>query len=54
MANGLVGLGCPARAAADGQDVRIGGGPTVVRDFVAAGLVDLMHLHLTSTAKRPS
>ena len=33
-----------ARAAADGKDVRIGGGPTVVRDFVAAGLVD--HLHL--------
>ncbi|MCK0112981.1 dihydrofolate reductase family protein [Ornithinimicrobium sp. F0845] len=33
-----------ARAAADGLDVRIGGGPTVVRDFVAAGLVD--HLHL--------
>jgi dihydrofolate reductase len=33
-----------AREAADGPDVRIGGGPTVVRDFVAAGLVD--HLHL--------
>jgi RibD domain-containing protein len=33
-----------ARDAADGQDVRIGGGPTVVRDFLAAGLVD--HLHL--------
>ena len=25
-------------------DVRIGGGPTVVRDFLAAGLVDHMHL----------
>ena len=33
-----------ARTAAGGLDVRIGGGPTVVRDFVAAGLVD--HLHL--------
>ncbi|WP_141015001.1 dihydrofolate reductase family protein [Nocardioides sambongensis] len=33
-----------AREAAAGQDVRIGGGPSVVRDFVAAGLVD--HLHL--------
>jgi dihydrofolate reductase len=33
-----------AREAADGQDVRIGGGPTVVRAFVAAGLVDHMHL----------
>jgi dihydrofolate reductase len=32
-----------AREAADGKDVRIGGGPTVVRDFLAAGLVD--HLH---------
>ena len=33
-----------ARSAAGGQDVRIGGGATVVRDFVLAGLVD--HLHL--------
>jgi dihydrofolate reductase len=33
-----------ARAAADGGDVRIGGGPTVVREFLAAGLVDHMHL----------
>jgi len=33
-----------ARAAADGQDIRIGGGATVVRDFLAAGLVDHMHL----------
>src|SRR5262249_8481188 len=33
-----------ARAAADGQDVRIGGGATVVRDFLAAGLID--HLHV--------
>ena len=33
-----------AREAADGKDVRIGGGPTVVRDFLAAGLVDQMHL----------
>ena len=33
-----------AREAAGGEDVRIGGGPTVVRDFLAAGLVDQMHL----------
>ncbi len=33
-----------ARAAADGKDVRIGGGSTVVRDYLAAGLVDQMHL----------
>jgi dihydrofolate reductase len=33
-----------ARDAADGQDVRIGGGPTILRDFLAAGLVDDMHI----------
>jgi dihydrofolate reductase len=33
-----------ARQLAGGRDVRIGGGPTVVRDFLAAGLVD--HLHV--------
>jgi dihydrofolate reductase len=33
-----------AREAAAGQDVRIGGGPTVVRDFLAAGLVDQLHI----------
>jgi dihydrofolate reductase len=33
-----------AREAADGQDVRIGGGPTMLREFLGAGLVD--HLHV--------
>jgi dihydrofolate reductase len=33
-----------ARAAANGLDVRLGGGATMIRDFVAAGLVD--HLHV--------
>jgi dihydrofolate reductase len=33
-----------AREAAAGRDVRIGGGPSVVRAFLAAGLID--HLHL--------
>src|SRR4029077_12854810 len=32
-----------ARDAADGQDVRLGGGVTMIRDFLAAGLVDHMH-----------
>ena len=32
-----------AREAAGDQDVRIGGGATVVRDFLAAGLVDQAH-----------
>ena len=33
-----------ARQAARGQDVRIGGGPTTIREFVKAGLVDQMHI----------
>ena len=33
-----------AGEAADGQDVRIGGGATTIRDFLAAGLVDHMHV----------
>jgi dihydrofolate reductase len=33
-----------ARAAAKDQDVRLGGGATMIRDFVAAGLVDHMHI----------
>jgi dihydrofolate reductase len=33
-----------ARGAADGKNVRIGGGATVIRDFLAAGLVDHMHV----------
>jgi dihydrofolate reductase len=33
-----------AREAAGGQDVRLGGGATTLRDFLAAGLVDHMHV----------
>lgn len=33
-----------ARAAAPGQDVRLGGGATVIREFLLAGLVDYMHV----------
>lgn len=33
-----------AREAANGLDVRIGGGPSTVRQFLQAGLVDFMHL----------
>jgi dihydrofolate reductase len=36
-----------AREAANGQDVRVGGGATVIRDFLAAGLID--HLHAVVT-----
>lgn len=33
-----------AREAAAGQDVRLGGGVTLIREFLAAGLVDFMHI----------
>jgi dihydrofolate reductase len=33
-----------ALAAAGGKDVRIGGGPTVVREYLQAGLVDRLHV----------
>jgi dihydrofolate reductase len=33
-----------AREAANGRDVRLGGGPTTIREFLAAGLVDHMHI----------
>ena len=33
-----------AREAADGRDVRIGGGPATVREFLAADLIDVLHL----------
>jgi dihydrofolate reductase len=33
-----------ARAAAGDKDVRIGGGPTTIREFLTAGLIDHMHI----------
>ena len=33
-----------ARQAAGDRDVRIGGGPTIVRDFLAADLIDVLHV----------
>jgi dihydrofolate reductase len=33
-----------ALEAAGGLDVQIGGGPTVVRDFLGAGLIDILHV----------
>jgi len=38
-----------AREAAQGKDVRIGGGPATVRQYLQAGLVDEMHLALAPT-----
>ena len=36
-----------AASAAGGKDVRIGGGPTVVRAYLEAGLVDRLHVAIT-------
>ncbi len=36
-----------AREAAAGKDVRVGGGPTTVREFLRAGLVDQLHVAIT-------
>ncbi|MGY0387586.1 dihydrofolate reductase family protein [Nocardioides sp. WG-D5] len=36
-----------AQEAADGQDVRLGGGPSSIRDYLAAGLVDHLHVAVT-------
>jgi dihydrofolate reductase len=36
-----------AKAAAKGLDVRVGGGPTTVRSFIDAGLVDDLHVVVT-------
>ncbi len=33
-----------ARAAADGMDVRIGGGPSTIQQYLRAGLVDELHI----------
>ena len=33
-----------AQAVADGRDIRIGGGPSTVRQFLQADLIDFMHL----------
>jgi len=36
-----------AESAAGGKDIRIGGGPTVVRAYLKAGLVDSLHVAIT-------
>lgn len=38
-----------ATEAADGRDVRLGGGVATIREYLVAGLVDEMHLALTPT-----
>ena len=38
-----------AKAAAQGRDVRIGGGAATIRQYLAAGLIDELHLALSPT-----
>jgi len=33
-----------ARQAADGRDIRIGGGPSTIREFLSADLIDYLHI----------
>jgi dihydrofolate reductase len=40
----LAGFNLDVREAAAGQDVRIGGGPSSIRQFLAADLIDHMHV----------
>lgn len=36
-----------AARVAEGKDIRIGGGPSLVRDYLKAGLVDILHVAIT-------
>ncbi|MEW2388798.1 dihydrofolate reductase family protein [Streptomyces venezuelae] len=40
-----------AKEAAQGKDVRLGGGPTIVREFLEAGLVDTLHVAVVGQMK---
>jgi dihydrofolate reductase len=44
VTDGIESAYAQARAAANGKDVRLGGGVTTVREYLQAGLVDEMHL----------
>jgi dihydrofolate reductase len=44
VTNGIVSALKEAKAAAGGKDVKIGGGISTVRQYLAAGLIDEMHL----------
>jgi dihydrofolate reductase len=39
-----------AREAAQGKDVRLGGGATTIRQFLDAGLVDTLHMAISPVA----
>src|SRR6202034_1526147 len=44
VTDGIAGAFALARAAADGKDIRLGGGVATIREYLRAGLVDEMHL----------
>jgi dihydrofolate reductase len=48
VTNGIQAALARAREAAAGKDVRVGGGVSTIRQYLSAGLVDEMHLALTT------
>jgi dihydrofolate reductase len=44
VTDGIAGAFALAREAADGKDIRLGGGVATIREYLRAGLVDEMHL----------
>jgi dihydrofolate reductase len=47
VTDGIESAYAQARAAANGKDMRLGGGVATVREYLAAGLVDEMHLAIS-------
>lgn len=47
VTDGIESAWAQARAAANGKDVRLGGGVATIREFLEAGLVDEMHLAIS-------
>lgn len=47
ITNGIESAYAQARQAANGKDMRLGGGAATIREFVRAGLVDELHLAIS-------
>jgi dihydrofolate reductase len=47
VTDGIASAYAQARQAANGKDMRLGGGVATVREFLQAGLVDEMHLAIS-------
>jgi dihydrofolate reductase len=43
-----------ARDAADGQDIRLGGGVAVIQQYLQAGLIDEMHVAISPVLRARS